>query len=227
MAHEITGSKGANVLHAYALSLIIMIEPIPWIGFSIILTSKRGVSLAWWFLLGWLASNVVVAAIIWAFAGKIPSPGQLAPGAWFFSLEVLAGVALVVWLLRRRRRPVVEHQRPKWMDGVDTLSGFASASIGFLIAPWPIMAAVAAIVVSHYSDTTARIAMITWFALFGLIPYFVVVVNVTRRPEIWRRRLDAFRQWIERHQPIVVQIAAYALGAYLIVNGLIGLIPWT
>lgn len=227
VAHEITGSKGANVLHAYALSLIIMIEPIPWIGFSIILTSKRGVSLAWWFLAGWLASNIVVDAVIWGFAGKIPSPGTLAPGAWFFSVEVLAGAALLVWMLRRRHRPAVQHQRPKWMAGVDSMNSVASCLIGFLIAPWPVMAAVAAIVVSHYSRTGARLAMLAWLAFFGLIPYIVVVINVTRRPDVWRRRLESLREWIEDHQPIVLQIVAFALAAYLIVNGLVGLIPWT
>jgi len=214
------------VLRAYVLSLVVMVEPIPWIGFTILLTSKRGVSLAWWFLLGWVLSNVAVAAIIWGFAGQIPSPGNLAPGAWFFTFEVLAGVGLVMWLLKRRRRPAVAHKRPKWMEKVDSLSGFASACVGFLIAPWPVMAAVAAIVIAHYSGAAARIAMMTWLALFSLIPYIAVALNVWRRPDVWRGRLDALRAWIERHQPMALQIVAFALAAYLIINGLVGLIPW-
>jgi uncharacterized membrane protein len=215
------------VLHAYLLSLIIMVEPIPWIGFSILLTSARGVSLAWWFLVGWLVSNIVVAAIMWGFAGRIPGPGTLEPGAWFFAFEALAGVALLVWVVRRRSRSVVEHQRPHWMGGVDSLSAFASTTIGFLIAPWPVMAAVAAIVLSHYPDTVARIAMMSWLALFGVIPYIVVAMNVSRRPEVWGHRLESLRHWIERHQPLAVQIVAFALAAYMIVNGVIGLVHWT
>ena len=215
------------MLHAYVLSLIIMVEPIPWIGFTLLLTTSRGVSLAWWYLVGWLASNVVVAGIIWAFAGKIPSPGTLAPGTWFFTIEVVAGGALLAWMLRRRaRHHAVQRSQPRWMQGVDSLSAFASTSIGFLIAPWPVMAGVAAIVISHYSGTPARIAVMAWLAVFGIIPYIIVIINVMRRPDVWRRRLGALRDWIERHQPMAIQIVGFAVAAYMIINGLIGLIPW-
>ena len=53
-----------------------------------------------------------------------------------------------------------------------------------------------------------------------------VALNVWRRPEVWRRRLGSLREWIERHQPVAMQIVAGALAACLIVNGVVGLIPW-
>jgi hypothetical protein len=121
------------------------------------------------------------------------------------------GLLFVAWRQQARRgRP---KRPPSWLAKVDHMSVPAAIALGFLVQPWPLVAAGAASVMqADLSETSSVIALIL-FCLLATGSYVSVA------PATAGVRLRGLNDWIGSHtDQIIIGVSAF-IGAWLIARG--------
>ncbi|MFF0344420.1 GAP family protein [Kribbella sp. NPDC004875] len=199
------------------IGLAITLEPLPMSGYILLLLSpQQGTRKGLGFLLGWLLTLVGLVVLTLVFtSGKPPATGST-PSTAVLIIKILLGIALlaVAWRTRKHRgRPT---QPPRWMAKVDDLGFFAAMGIGFLLQPWPLVAAGVTTVASADLSNTSTIVTLTLFCLLASASYLSMQTYVTLRREPARARLDALNRWLGGHRDQVVIAVAVTVGLWLI-----------
>ena len=99
------------LLDLFLIGLVVNIEPIPVSAMILLLAAERGVLKGAGFVLGWLATLVViVAATVVATDGRPPAPAS-APSTAVLAAKLACG-AILVFLAYRRRDSLRRHAAP-------------------------------------------------------------------------------------------------------------------
>ena len=137
------------------LGLIITLEPVPVAGFILLLSTTDGTKKGLAYIAGWVACLVATVVGTLAVTGGHPPRAHSLPGRGVSAATVLLGVILVTFAVIERRRlragPRAPKPPPKWASKVDNMSPWASAGLGVLLQPWPLVVAGAALVAEAIS----------------------------------------------------------------------------
>jgi Sap, sulfolipid-1-addressing protein len=208
------------------VGLVIAVEPLPVIGFILVLSTSRGRANGVAFVLGWLATMVAIAAAVVALAGTWDPGGGGSKPQLGYGLQLAGGLALLVvwWVRRRRPAPFGPAEAPGWTRHLDRLRPPGAAFVGFLLQPWPLTAAAMGAILHADVGVTASIAAAAVFVavstsgLMGMLGYELLA------PAGARARLDALRAWLESHRGPALTAVAGVAGAWLAIAGLVGLV---
>jgi hypothetical protein len=207
------------------LGLVIAVEPLPVIGFILVLSTPRGRANGFAFVLAWVATIAAIAAGVVALADTWSPSGGGTQGQVGYSLQLVAGlVLLVLWRVRARRPPPSAGPSPGWMRRIDRLSPPGSAFLGFLLQPWPLTAAAMGAILHAGVGVPGSIAAGAVFTVLATSGLLAMLGYELLAPERARARLGALRAWLEAHRSRAITITAGVVGAWLAVTGLIGLI---
>ena len=127
------GRESRSMREALVYALGVAVSPAPIASIIVILTSPRALANGASFLAGWalgVASVITLLVVLVDEAGIGDSDRSWIAVPELVLGTAFVGVALLVWIRRRRRR---EHAVP-WLDAVDDLSRARSAGLGFLLA---------------------------------------------------------------------------------------------
>ena len=123
--HRVGGRRGCSIW--FPLGLVIALEPLPIIGFILVLSTERGARNGAAFIAAWIRAWPRSSSPRWC------SPaGSAAPGHGARPLVALAYLVLGAFLLgvaaRVRRRPAdVPRPQPSWMKRVDGMKAAGAA----------------------------------------------------------------------------------------------------
>lgn len=211
------------------LGLLSSLDPLRPVVFVYLLRTAQGRLNAIGFFIGWaLALAALFTIAFTAFsAGQSgrPSPAQQ---TWLSIVELLLAVVLGTMALRRWRRrhdtaapyvipAPVSHQ-------LDHLTPRRSGILGVLLQPRALTIAAAVIVAREHSGITdallglAVFALVSTGALLGMFTFFI------RRPEQADSWLADVGDRIEQAGPMIFTCACALGGAYMLFQGLQGLI---
>ena len=149
------------------IGLVIAFEPLPLTGYLLVLSSDGGLSKGFGFVLGWVVTLVVVVGLTLALTGGKPVAPGSAPSQAALIVKIVLGAGLLGlawWQQRRRGRP---RPTPSWMGRIDGMSVWAAAALGFLLQPWPLVAAGAASVVQADLSEASSVATLIAFLLLA------------------------------------------------------------
>jgi hypothetical protein len=181
------------------------------------------------FLTGWLASAAVVFTAGY-FLGSAPAIRHGIPRTGVLVLEVLLGCVLAVLGGRRWRdrwSGSSESGRlapPPLTDRVSDMGPVAAAILGVVKEPWAITAAAAAVVVHHHAAPLVTFLAFLAFALSSTASVGLMYLYFAREPEQAEARLSRLRHRAASGGPAIFAVAAVAVGAFLVVDGLVGLL---
>jgi hypothetical protein len=217
------------ILPIVFLGLMASLSPATIVVFVLVLGTARARVNAVGFLLGWGFSLTVVFAASYLVAES----GATDRGEGRTSLavlELMLGVALVVFGVRLSRRPSVAPApgssgwgTERLMGRMDTLTPIGAAIVGVLKQPWAITTA-AALVVVHRNDSVLVVAIA--FALFTVASTATIglmFLYYARYPGEAQVRLTALRDRVLAAGPAVGAVVSLLVGAFLIVNALLDL----
>jgi Sap, sulfolipid-1-addressing protein len=224
------------ILPLLFLGLMASLSPATIVVFVLILGTAKARVNAVGFLFGWGLSLTIVFGASYALAASGVS--QRGDGRTVVAiLEFLLGVGLLVASTRLWRRettdPTIPAHHPEgsassaWgterlVSRMDTLTPVGAAVVGVLKQPWAITTAAALVVV--HNQTTGLLAAIA-FALFTLASTATVLlmfVYYARYPGDAQERLAALRDRAVAAGPAVGAVAGMLVGAFLVVDGLLG-----
>jgi hypothetical protein len=210
---------------ALLLALTITLEPLPIIGFIVVLSTDRGPRNGAAFIAGWLACFLVVIGATLALTGGKPVQTNSAPDTIGLIVTALIGAGLLVLAWRRYRHPsTAPPAEPAWMKKLDRMGPATAAGLGVLLQPWPLIAA-GAVDVSHADlSSTASVLSLIGFCLIGTASLLIMESYSLAKPASSREALARLRAWIEGHRDRLLTGIAFAIGTYLLIKGIVGLI---
>ena len=181
-----------------------------------------------WFYLGALTATLAIGVIAAFVIGDIAAsdnPSQ--PKTWVAIVDIVAAVALTVWMIRVLRRP----PDPKRVEGmVAQMSKVASSPVIAIIGAGAALANPGGFIPIALKDisetnpsTTQYIVEWVFFSLVSLLPLAIAIVMLFVAPERAERALQASRDWLLRNARKVAAVIVFLLVASLLRNGIAGL----
>ncbi|MGW7680253.1 GAP family protein [Kribbella sp. NPDC054772] len=199
------------------VGLAITLEPLPLSGYILLLLSAgQGTRKGLGFLVGWLLTLVVLVVLTLVLTGGKPPASGSTPSTATLVIKILLGIALLIVAWRTRAHRGRPTQPPRWMAKIDDLGFFAAMGIGFLLQPWPLVAAGVTTVASADLSNTSTILTLILFCLLASASYLTMQTYVTLKEESARGRLDALNAWLGGHRDQVVIAVAVTVGLWLI-----------
>jgi threonine/homoserine/homoserine lactone efflux protein len=193
-----------------------------------LVVGERPMRTGLWFYLGALVATLaigVLAAFVLGNAAASPHPST--PKTWVAVIDVVAGLLLLVFVVRFLRRP----RDPKRVQGmIEQMNKVASSPVVAIIAAGATLANPGAFIplaLKDISETNPDAAqyVVEWvaFSLISLLPLSLALVALGVAPEWARRVLNGVRGWLERNARTVAAVLLLLLAAVMIRNGISGL----
>lgn len=204
------------------LAVAIALEPLPLASYIVLLSQPRGTRNGAGFIAGWLVTLAVIAVGVLALTGGEPLSRGSAPSTAVLIVQIGLGV-LLLWLAwwqhLRPEKPAPPPDDAQSSEPPARRVGFvASFVLGFVMQPWPLVAAGAAAIASADIGDPLTVVTLIVFGLISTASYLTMQAYVLISPEPARRRLDALRLALERRRRRVVIVVALVVGLWLILH---------
>ena len=211
------------------VSLAAMVSPTT-LTFSVLVLVATGRPLrtGFWFYLGALLTTLAIGVLAAFFLGDIAAPNSDgARKTWVSVFDLVAGIALLVYVARTWRTPISE----KTTQGMVAKMGSLAAS------PWIAVCAAGAtlanpggfipIALKTISETNPSAAgyAVQWlfFTLISLLPLAIALLLLLLVPDRAERLLQSVRGWLEQHLRQIASVIIVLLALALLRNGITGL----
>ena len=198
------------------IGLAITLEPLPMSAYILLLSTEQGSRKGLGYLLGWLLTLAGLVVLTLVFTGGQPLAADSTPSTATLVIKIMLGIGLLVIAWRTRTHRGRSTRPPRWMAKLDGLGFFAAIGLGFLLQPWPLVAAGVATVASADLSTASSVLTLTLFCLLASASYPIMQTYVMLKPEPARARLHALNGWLVRHRDQVVIAVAVTIGLWLI-----------
>jgi hypothetical protein len=196
------------------LALGIALQPFRLSAFILILSSKGGTRKGLGFILGWLASLVLVIAAVVLITGGKPVRVRTVPSTVVLMVKLALGIALIVLAAVQWRRRNRARRPPAWLARLDTMSPWSAAVIAAILQPWTLVAAAAVTATQATLSSVADYLALALFCLLATSSFIVLELYAVFAPAAGTQ-LAALRTWLDRHGNQVIIIVCLVLGVWL------------
>lgn len=215
------------VISVAVLGLLASLSPSTIVVFILLLATTRASANAAAFIIGWSVSLTIVFAVSYAIGGARGT--QYGSGSTTVkAVEILLGAVLVFvaarqW--RRRNQPRTPSRvTRKFSAHLKELHPWEAATVGVLEQPWTLTAAAAVVLVRHHSAFPIVVFAFLAFALLSTATVGLIFLYFARRPGEAEAHLSELRDRLGRAGPAIFAIASAAVGVYLIIDGIAGIV---
>jgi hypothetical protein len=197
------------------LGLGIALQPFRVSAFILILSTKDGTKKGLGFVLGWLASLLLVIAVVVLLTGGRPVRFHTLPATVVQIAKLALGVALIVMAAvqaRTRRRPRI---LTILQARLDTMSPWTAAGLAAIVQPWTLVAAAAVTAAqARLSGAGDWLALVS-FCLLATSSFAALELYAVRTPAAASIRLAELRTWLDAHGSEVIVVVCSVLGLWL------------
>ena len=193
-----------------------------------IVLSKRPLYTSIWFYLGALGATLAIGvAAAFVLNDAAASQHASTPKTWVAILDVVAGLVLIVWIVRVLRRPANPERQAgaiERMRGVASSPWIAVLAAGAALANPGVFIPIALKTISE-TDPSAGGYVVQWavFTLVALLPLGLAIVLLVVAPGWTARILGRLRDWLELHARTIAAVLVLVLAASLLRGGIAGL----
>ena len=182
-----------------------------------------------WFFLGAFGLTLVIGVVAGFVLGNAaaPSKNTSEPPTWVAIIDVVAGVLLLVYVVRVMRRP---RDPKRTADAIGRMSKISSSPTIAIVAAGATLANPGGFIpialkdISQLNPSTAGyIALWLAFALVSLLPLLAALVALSVAREWTISKLQASRGWLERNARTLAAVIVVLLAAALLRDGIVAL----
>jgi threonine/homoserine/homoserine lactone efflux protein len=221
------GQAVGNVL---PLAVAVAIFPVPIIAAVLVLGSDRGTVKGLAFVVAWCVGLAAVGGIALVFAGLAEASEAGEPATWVDMLLLGLGlllVALAVKQWRSRPRAGEETPVPGWMRTIGDFTPAKAGGAGFALSalnPKNVLLTVAAAAEIAEVGLPAgqEVAVLLGFVLLASAGVLTPLVLSVALGERSRELLEGLRDWMARHNAVIVAVLFLVIGAKLIGDAVSG-----
>jgi hypothetical protein len=211
------------------VSLAAMLSPTT-LTFSVlaVVLSKRPLRTGVWFYLGAFMVTIAIGILAAFVLGDIAAPSSSGGRkTWVSVFDLVAGVALFIYVARTWRTPIGEKTTKGMVDKMSSVASspwIAVFAAGATLANPGGFIPIALKSISELNPTTAGYA-VEWlfFTVVSLLPLGVAILLMLVSPSRAERVLHAARTWLEGHLRLIASAIILLLAITLLRNGISGL----
>jgi hypothetical protein len=212
------------------VALAAMLSPTT-LSFSVLalVLGERPLRTGLWFYLGALGVTLLIGVLAAFVLGDVAAApaGSSTPKTWVCIVDVLAGAASLVVIVRFLRRPSDSARMDRMiaqMEGVASSPAIAIVAAGATLANPGGFIPLALKDISQ-TDPTAAGYVAAWvgFALVSLLPLSFALLMLALAPARTKLVLARARGWLERHAMTLAAAILALLAVALLRNGIAGL----
>ena len=211
------------------ISLAAMLSPTT-LTFSVLalVLAKRPLRTGVWFYLGAFLVTIAIGILAGFVLGDVAAPSANGERkTWVSVFDLVAGVALLVYVARTWRRPIAEKTRQGMVEKMGSVASspwIAVFAAGATLANPGGFIPLALKSISETDPTTGGFAA-AWlfFTLASLLPLSVAIVLMLVSPARADRVLRGARTWLEGNLRLIASVIILLLAATLLHNGIAGL----
>jgi threonine/homoserine/homoserine lactone efflux protein len=207
------------------LAIAVTISPVPIIAEILLLFTKKPVTNAASYLIGFTIGVAGLLGLLVAIAGTVDlSPGS-GPSRGASILRLVLGAFLLMAARRRfrdRPKPGEDAAMPKWMDGIAPGKSLAvGVAIGALNPKNVVVGLAAALSIASAGLSTGQqigaVAVYAVVAILGVAAPLVVTLAMRDKAQ---EVLDGWRSWLGRNNGVVLAVLFLIFGVVLIGKGI-------
>jgi hypothetical protein len=182
-----------------------------------------------WFFMGAFGATLVIGVIAALVLGNAAAPSNKSstPPTWVAIFDIVAALALLLYVVRALRRP----PNPKRIaDAIAQMSKVASSPVIAIVAAGATLANPGGFIPIALKDISqlnlsSGQYIVTWvgFALVSLLPLLAALVALVVSKDWAESTLQSARGWLERHARTLAAVIVLALAAALLRNGIVAL----
>ena len=217
----------STVIILALLGLLASVSPSTIVVFILLLATARARVNAAAFLIGWSVSLIIVFAVSYGIGGVRATQhgsGRTAVEV----IEIMLGAALAFAAARQwrhRDRPRTSSRvAEKFNARLKQLNPWEAATVGVLEQPWTLTAAAAVVLVRDHSAFLVVVFAFLAFALLSTATIGLIFLYFARRPGQAEAHLSDLRDRLVRAGPAIFAIVSAAVGVFLIIDGVIGIV---
>jgi Sap, sulfolipid-1-addressing protein len=211
------------------ISLAAMLSPTT-LTFSVLalVLAKRPLRTGIWFYLGAFVVTIAIGILAAFVLGDVAAPSSNGERkTWVSVFDVVAGVALLVYVARTWRRPIGEKTTKGMVDKMTAVASspwIAVFAAGATLANPGGFIPLALKAISETDPSTTGYA-VSWlfFTLASLLPLAIAIVLMLVSPDRAERLLRHTRTWLEGHLRLIASVIILLLAISLFRNGIAGL----
>ena len=219
---------GQGISEVLTFAVGVAISPVPIITVVLMLFSQRAKVNGPMFLAGWVLALAVVSGVTYVLSDANDASTSSSASDTISWGKIVFGVLFLLLAVRQwrsRPAPGADHEMPKWMAGIDTLSPGKAFGLGLLldgVNPKNLLLTISA------AAGLAQLGLSTTDAVVSLI-FFVAVASLTiAGPVVYyllggehaKSALDDLKGWLTVHNAAVMTVLFLILGVDLIAKGL-------
>jgi hypothetical protein len=211
------------------ISLAAMLSPTT-LTFSVlaVVLSKRPLRTGVWFYLGAFTVTIAIGILAAFVLGDVAAPSSSGERkTWVSVFDLVAGLALVVYVARTWRRPIGEKTTQGMVDKMSTVASspwIAVFAAGATLAnPGGFIPLALKAISETNPTTTGYVASWLFFTVASLLPLSLAVLLMLVAPARADRVLRAARTWLEGHLRLIASVIILLLAVTLLRNGISGL----
>lgn len=205
----------------------VALSPVPIAAILLLLTTRRATTLGLAFLVGWLVGVAAVAAALVLVVGGASVDDS--DSVWIALGELLVGAAFLLAALalwsRRDRRSAFD--RP-WVSTVDSFTTLRSAGLGLVLSGGNpkvvgLSLGVALALAEAGASTSTAAAGVAVFTVVGAVGVVAPIAAYAAVPARAESLLRQGRDWLERHERIVLVVLGVLIGTLFLADGVVSL----
>lgn len=220
---------GSVDLELALIFLAAMLSPTT-LTFSVLalVLAKRPRSTGFWFYLGAFSVTIAIGVAAAFVLGDVAAPSSgSGRKTWVSIFDLVAGVALLVYVARTWRVPISEKTTKGMVEKMSSVASspwIAVFAAGATLANPGGFIPLALKAISELGPTAAGYALV-WllFTIVSLLPLGLAIVLLVVAPRRGERILAGARVWLEGHLRLIASIIVFLLAVSLLHNGIAGL----
>jgi uncharacterized membrane protein len=211
------------------IALAAMLSPTT-LSFSVLtlVLSDRPLRTGFWFYLGAFSATLAIGiAGAFVLGNHAASSTPSSPKTWVATVDVVAGVLLLVLVQRMLKRPLNPEKQANTiarMGRVASSPAIAILAAGATLAnPGAFIPLALKNISEQDPSTTQYVVDWVFFTLVALLPLAVALILLLVARDWTKSVLGATRTWLERHARTVAAVIVILLALALLRNGISGL----
>ncbi len=216
-------------LYLYLLCVGILTALTPWaiVGVIVLLGSKAGARAAVAFALGWFCAITFIAAIVAGGIGGLGSSSQSQTSDVVYIAEIVLGLALVAFAARkhaRDRQSDVPSAEPGWLTKLDKMGPLVAFAFGTFMINVVFVVDAGLRIAAADSDPSAGVTALLFYSALSTASLIAVLAVYFSDRAAAEARLATMRAWIARNNANVITGMLGAVGIFVAVKGIVGLL---
>jgi hypothetical protein len=202
-------------------ALAIAVNPVPIIACVTLLSTSHGKRNALYFIATMVILMLAIGSAVIFVVGQSTSSSTSTGGA---GLTTAFGIIFLAVAVQQWRTKPVEGKDPGWMKALDKAGLVAGVVLGVSLTNYALLTSGMQKIVTSGLSSSVQTSALVVFTLIATSTIILPLVVYLVRP-VWAKRvLGRFRDWLMKHNRVILIVVFGLMGTVFTVQGVIGLL---